>query len=328
MRKASFILFLLSTFLVLIASSGAQAQDNAYCLPPPYLSEGSPWADSVLVNLSLEEKIGQLFMVAAYSNRDEQHSLEIEQLIKENHIGGLIFMQGGPIRQANLTNRYQKASKTPLLMAMDAEWGLAMRLDSTIKYPRQMSLGAAGSEELAYSYGKEMARQLKRLGVHVSFAPVVDVNNNAKNPVIGSRSFGEDRELVSDLGIACMKGLQDGGVLANAKHFPGHGDTDKDSHQTLPVITHSRARLDSIELYPFKKMISQGLGSMMIAHLNIPALDSETSTLSSKIVTDLLRNDLAFDGLIFTDALNMNGVASYYEPGEVDLKALLAGNDI
>lgn len=328
MHKGLLHSLFLSIILVTFTVSKVKSQDNPFCLPPPCLAQSTPWADSVLTTMSLDQKIGQLFMVAAYSNRDKAHVQEIEELIANQHIGGLIFMQGGPIRQAQLTNKYQELSDTPLLLAMDAEWGLAMRLDSTVKFPRQMSLGASADEDLVYSYGQEMARQLKRLGVHVSFSPVVDVNNNAANPVIGSRSFGENRELVTNLGIACMRGLQDGGILANAKHFPGHGDTDKDSHQTLPVITHSRARLDSIELYPFKKMINQGLGSMMIAHLNIPALDTETSTLSKKIVTDLLREDLAFDGLIFTDALNMKGVASFYEPGEVDLKALLAGNDI
>ncbi|MEO0404637.1 MAG: glycoside hydrolase family 3 N-terminal domain-containing protein, partial [Bacteroidota bacterium] len=301
---------------------------EANCLPPPYLQQQSTWADSVLGSMSLEEKVGQLFMVAAYSNKEEKHARFIDGLIENQHIGGLIFMQGGPIKQALLTNRYQSKAKVPLLIAMDAEWGLAMRLDSTVRYPRQMSIGAAADESLAYSYGEEMGRQLNRLGVHVSFAPVVDVNNNPNNPVIGSRSFGENREQVALLGTALMKGLQSRNVLANAKHFPGHGDTDQDSHHTLPSISHDKARLDSIELYPFKHLIKQGLGSMMIAHLNIPALDSTTSTLSSKIIKDLLREEMAFDGLIFTDALNMKGVSSFYEPGELDLKALEAGNDI
>ncbi|MDP4586613.1 MAG: serine hydrolase, partial [Flavobacteriales bacterium] len=322
MRNSS-ILTAISIFISLVI----QAQDYR-CLPPPFLVGQHPWADSALAAMSLDEKIGQLFMVAAYSNRDEAHVLEIETLIEEQHIGGLIFMQGGPIRQANLTNRYQALSKTPLLIAMDAEWGLSMRLDSTIKYHREMSLGASRDEQLVYEYGEEMARQLKRMGVHVSFSPVVDINNNIKNPVIGSRSFGESRTLVAQLGAAYMRGLQNNHILANAKHFPGHGDTDVDSHKGLPVIQHPRSRIDSIELYPFRQLIAQGLGSMMIAHLKVPSLDSNTTTLSHEVVTRLLREELAFDGLIFTDALNMNGVASYYEPGEVDLKALLAGNDV
>ncbi|NQX91757.1 MAG: glycosyl hydrolase, partial [Flavobacteriales bacterium] len=323
--KKVFILLLLVSFAIL--DMNAQVHESN-CLPPPYLKQKSQWADSVLQSLSLEQKVGQLFMVAAYSNKDEKHAQFIDGLIENQHIGGLIFMQGGPIRQAHLTNRYQANSEVPLLIAMDAEWGLAMRLDSTVRYPRQMSIGAAADESLAYAYGQEMGRQLNSLGVHVSFSPVVDVNNNPNNPVIGSRSFGENREQVALLGTALMKGLQSMNVLANAKHFPGHGDTDQDSHLTLPSISHGISRLDSIELYPFKHMIRQGLGSMMIAHLNIPALDSTTSTLSSKIIKDLLREEMAFDGLIFTDALNMKGVSSYYQPGELDLKALEAGNDI
>lgn len=303
------------------------AQDYT-CSPPPFLKSKSAWADSLLDEMSTSEKVGQLFMVAAYSNREEAHAKQIDWLIENYHIGGLIFMQGGPVRQAHLTNRYQAKSDIPLLLAMDAEWGLAMRLDSTIRFPRQLSLGAANDENLAYAYGAEMARQLKELGVHVSFAPVVDVNNNPKNPVIGSRSFGESVDRVSHMGTAVMRGLQDNGVLANAKHFPGHGDTDKDSHKTLPTIAHDRNRLDSLELAPFKYLIKEGLGSMMVAHLNIPSMDSMTSTLSHKIINDVLREELAFDGLVFTDALNMKGVSAHYGPGQVDLMALKAGNDV
>ena len=303
------------------------AQDYT-CYPPPFLKSKSAWADSLMNEMSTSEKVGQLFMVAAYSNRDEAHAKQIDWLIENYHIGGLIFMQGGPVRQAHLTNRYQAKSVIPLLLAMDAEWGLAMRLDSTIRFPRQLSLGAANDENLSYAYGAEMARQLKELGVHVSFAPVVDVNNNPNNPVIGSRSFGESVNRVSLMGTAVMRGLQDNGVLANAKHFPGHGDTDQDSHKTLPTIGHDRDRLDTLELAPFKHLIKEGLGSMMVAHLNIPSMDSMTSTLSPKIINDILRKELAFDGLVFTDALNMKGVSAHYGPGEVDLMALKAGNDI
>ena len=298
------------------------------CYPPPFLKAKSAWADSLLDQMSTSEKVGQLFMVAAYSNRDEAHVKQIDWLIDNYHIGGLIFMQGGPVRQAHLTNRYQSKSDVPLLLAMDAEWGLAMRLDSTVRFPRQLSLGAANDESLAYAYGVEMARELKEMGVHISFAPVVDVNNNPNNPVIGSRSFGESVDRVSRMGTAVMRGLQDNGVLANAKHFPGHGDTDEDSHKTLPTIGHDRNRLDSLELEPFKYLIKEGLGSMIVAHLNIPALDSMTSTLSPKIINEVLREELAFDGLVFTDALNMKGVSAHYGPGEVDLMALKAGNDV
>jgi beta-N-acetylhexosaminidase len=299
--------------------------------PPVFLSGEHQWSDSVLSQLTLEEKIGQLFMVAAYSNGDAEHVSEIEQLIREYKIGGLIFMQGGPHRQAQLNNKFQNTSSVPLLIAMDAEWGLSMRLDSTVRFPRQMSLGAAADEQLAYDYGAYMAEEHKRMGVHVSFSPVVDVNNNADNPVIGSRAFGEEKELVSRLGSAYMRGLQDNGVLATAKHFPGHGDTDQDSHKTLPIISYTKERLDSIELAPFKRLIGEGLGGMMIAHLIVPALDtteSLASTLSIPIVTDLLRNELGFDGLIFTDALNMKGVSDFWESGELEVRALMAGNDV
>ncbi len=207
-------------------------------------------------------------MVAAWSdpNHKSYDNAGIRMLIEKYHIGGLIFMQGSPVRQAQLTNQYQKLSNVPLLLSMDAEWGLGMRLDSTISFPRQMTLGAAASDELTYEFGVEMARQLKRLGVHVSFSPVLDINNNPKNPVISNRAFGEDRELVTRRGLMYMKGLQDHHVMAVAKHFPGHGDTDTDSHKDLPVIPHSRARLDSLEFYPYRELIAKGLTGSMIAH--------------------------------------------------------------
>lgn len=290
------------------------------------------WVDSVFQSLTPEQRIGQLFMVAAYSNKDEKHAREIEDLITNNNIGGLIFFQGGPVRQALLTNRYQNVAKVPLLIAMDAEWGLGMRLpDSTMSFPKQMTLGAIQDDEAIYRMGAQIAYHCKRLGVHVNFAPVVDVNSNPANPIIGIRSFGENKENVARKGIAYMKGMQDNGVLANAKHFPGHGDTETDSHLSLPVITHSKQRLSEVELYPFRQLISEGVKSMMVAHIHIPAYDptpNMATTLSKKVVTDLLKNEMKFEGLIFTDALNMKGVSSFYKPGEVDLMALLAGNDV
>ena len=289
------------------------------------------WADSVYQSLSLDEQLGQLFMVAAFSNKGEAHAASIDRLVQQYNIGGLIFFQGGPKRQAILTNRYQKKAKVPLLLAMDAEWGLGMRLDSTMSFPKQMTLGAIQDNQLIYKMGKEIARQCRRVGMHVNFAPVVDVNVNPNNPVIGYRSFGENKYLVAEKGVAYMKGLQDGNIMANAKHFPGHGDTDKDSHYDLPLINHSKERLDSIELYPFKKLIEQGLMSIMVAHLNIPALDkskNRPSTLSKKVVTDLLRSELGFKGLTFTDAMNMHGVSKYYEAGQANSEAIKAGNDI
>ena len=238
---------------------------------PDFISQKSPWADSVHAQMSLDEKIGQLFSVAAYSNLGDEHKQEIIKTINDYHIGGLTFFQGGPHRQAKLTNAFQAASKYPLMIAIDGEWGLSMRLDSTIIYPWQMTLGAIQDDKLIYQMGLDVAAQFRRLGVHVNFGPVVDVNNNPNNPVINARSFGEDKYNVAKKGDAYMKGMQDGGLLANAKHFPGHGDTDADSHVTLPIVKHDKDRIDSIELYPFKQLIKNGVGSMMTAHLYLPA---------------------------------------------------------
>ncbi|MFN6944573.1 MAG: glycoside hydrolase family 3 N-terminal domain-containing protein [Cytophagaceae bacterium] len=289
------------------------------------------WVDSVMASLSPEERIGQLFMVAAYSNKDGKHVAEIEELVSKYNLGGLIFFQGGPHRQAVLTNRYQRLARVPLMIAMDAEWGLAMRLDSTISFPKQMTLGAIEDNRMIYKMGSEVARQCNRLGVHVNFAPVVDINSNPKNPIIGMRSFGEDKKNVSLKGVAYMKGMQDRKVIANAKHFPGHGDTGTDSHLTLPVIMHSKERLNDIELFPFRELIRDSIMSIMVAHIHVPAYDNSTNkatTLSKTVVTDLLKNEMQFKGLVFTDALNMKGVSSFYKPGEVDVLALLAGNDV
>ena len=287
--------------------------------------------DSILNNMSLDEKIGQLFMIPAYSNMGQEHEKSIEELIKNYHVGGILFFQGSPYHQVNLTNRFQDISKTPLLIAIDAECGLAMRLDSTILFPRQMTLGAIQDNNLIYQMGKQIGVQCKEMGIHMNMAPVVDINNNPKNPVINHRSFGENPKNVTTKSLMYMKGLHEQKILANAKHFPGHGDTDSDSHKTLPTIYHDKRRLDSIELYPFKVLIDSGLKSTMVAHLYVPAIDStpnKASTLSRKLVTELLQDELKFKGLIFTDGLNMRGVSAFYEKGEVDVQALLAGNDI
>ena len=301
-------------------------------LRPPFLESNThQWADSILDSLTLDQKIGQLFMVAAYSNKDQAHVNEIKKLVKDYEIGGLIFMQGTPEKQIELNNTYQSLANIPLMIAIDGEWGLPMRLKNTHLFPKQMTMGAVQYDSLIYNMGKEMALHCKRMGIHVNFAPVVDINTNPKNPIINYRSFGEDRDNVANKGIAYMKGMQHQGVLACGKHFPGHGDTDTDSHKALPVIKHDKKRLDSIELYPFKKLTQAGLGSMMVAHLYIPAYDSTkntATTLSKNVVTTLLRDSLKFEGLAFTDALNMKGVSAYFEPGVVDVKALVAGNDV
>jgi len=289
------------------------------------------WVDSIFNSLTDEQRMAQLFMVAAYSNRDEKHKEEILRLIQDYGIGGLIFFQGAPYKQAQLTNEYQSVSKVPLLIAIDGEWGLAMRLDSTIAFPHQLTLGAHTDTKQIYLMGKEIGRQCKRLGIHINFAPVADINSNPNNPVINDRSFGEDKLSVSLKALAYMEGMQSEGVMACAKHFPGHGDTDTDSHLTLPVINSDRKRLDDVELYPFKVLINNGVQSIMAAHLFIPKLDSTknlASSLSPKVVTDLLRKELGFNGIVFSDALNMKGVSGFFRPGEVELKAFQAGNDV
>ena len=319
-------------FVLVILCSGIslKAQEDHTKTPEFLQYTNSTWVDSVMKSLTPNERIAQLIMVAAYSNRGEEHRQEILELIKNQKIGGLIFFQGGPIRQVDQMNEYQAASKVPLLGAIDAEWGLGMRLDSTISYPFQMALGAIQNDSLIYKMGTEIARQIKQVGLHFNFGPVVDVNNNPDNPVINFRSFGENKYNVAEKGIEYMRGLQDGGVMATAKHFPGHGDTSTDSHLALPQINHSRARLDSLELYPFREIIKAGIGGVMVAHLDIPALDSTgvPSTLSKPIITGLLKNELNFKGLTVTDAMNMKGVTKGHSPGIVDKDAILAGNDL
>ena len=316
---------ILSFVLICFSIQGfAQSQPNFYS------KKAGNWADSVLLKMPLEEKLGQLFMVAAYSNKGEEHKKAIASLIKNEQIGGLIFMQGGPGRQAQLTNYFQSISDVPLLIGMDAEWDLAMRLDSAFKFPWAMTMGAVEDSLLIYKTGFQMGLHCKRLGVHISFSPVLDINTNPKNPIINARSFGENRERVTTHSLALMRGLQDAGTLACGKHFPGHGDTDADSHKKLPIVAHDSTRLSNVELYPYQKLINNGLASIMVAHLSVPALDASglAVSLSPKVVTGMLSNTMGFNGLIITDALNMKGVSADYAPGDVDLKAFKAGNDI
>ncbi|GAB2524144.1 glycoside hydrolase family 3 N-terminal domain-containing protein [Spirosoma aerophilum] len=281
-----------------------------------------------------EDRIAQLIMVAGYSNRRPGYEDSLITLVRTNKLGGVVMFQGGPVRQANLTNRLQANSPVPLLIAMDAEWGIAMRLDSTVRYPYQMTLGAmqgAGSDSLIYQMGANLARQARRLGMHVNFAPSVDVNNNPNNPVINFRSFGEDKYAVARKALAYMRGMQDNQLLTSLKHFPGHGDTGTDSHYDLPLIAKSRSQLDSLELYPFRELIKAGATGVMIAHLSIPALDTtrnRPSTLSPAIVTNLLKDELGFKGLIFSDAMNMKGVTKFFPSGRADELGLEAGMDV
>lgn len=288
------------------------------------------WADSVLQTMNYEEKIGQLFMAVTRSDKDENPE-EIKNLICDQHIGGVMFLRGFPTRQTVLTNEFQHLSKIKLMISIDGEWGLQMRLDSTIRFPRQMTLGAMEDDTLIYDMGKEIGRQCRRMGIHVNFAPDIDINNNPMNPVINTRSFGEVREDVARKGLLYMNGMQANGIMACGKHFPGHGNTDTDSHLALPVINQPRAEIDSVELFPFKKLFDSGLSSVMVAHLHIPSLDTtrgQASTLSKSIVDTLLQQTMGFRGLIFTDALNMKGVSAYYSPGTLEVKALQAGNDM
>ena len=291
------------------------------------------WVNAKFDALTEDERIGQLLMIRAHSDKGPSHIAEVEQLIKDYQVGGLCFFQGTPEKQAELTNRYQALSpKVPLMLSMDAEWGLGMRFKETgFSFPKQLMLGAVQDNRLLYEMGREVARQCRRLGVHINFAPVADVNNNPDNPVINTRSFGEDRYNVAAKCYMYMKGMQDGQVMACAKHFPGHGDTDVDSHYDLPTISHPINRLDSIELFPFEILSEHGIQSMMVAHLHVPALDNRTNrptTLSHATVTDLLQNNIGFDGLIFTDGLGMKGVTQHHKPGEVEAEALVAGNDV
>ncbi len=321
------LVLIVSCFVLFLNFSYEKPKDKT----PDFLALETKWVDSVFNALTPDERITQLFMIAAYSNKDIKHVRETREIIQKYNVGGLIMMQGGPLRHAKLVNYYQDKTKTPLLLSIDGEWGLAMRLDSTPRYPKQMALGAIQNDSLIYYMGKQIAKECKRVGLHVNFAPVVDVNNNPANPVIGIRSFGEDKNKVAVKAYMYMKGMQDEKVMANAKHFPGHGDTDVDSHKGLPLISHPKQRLDSLELYPFKYLFDRGLASVMVAHLNVPALDTTKnlpSTLSPKIVTDLLKKEMGFEGLVFTDALNMKGASDYFTPGVIDVKALQAGNDV
>ena len=334
MKKIS-LLLLISVLLIFIKSTHAQTKPEFLRLN----ATQQAWVDSVFKSLTPDERIAQLIMVAATS--DTRRSLidtarsnpaYVTKLIQENKVGGVVFFQGGPMPQAQLTNYYQSISKVPLLVAMDAEWGLAMRIDSTVRYPYQMTLGAIqGHDDLIFEMGAQLARQMKRLGVHINFAPVADVNNNPNNPVINFRSFGENKYRVAEKALAYMKGMQYNGLLTSAKHFPGHGDTGTDSHYDLPLIPKTLAQLDSLELYPFKELIDNGLAGTMIAHLSIPALDSTPnlpSTLSKPIVTKLLQDELGFKGLIYSDAMNMKGVTKYFSDGKADAMGLEAGMDL
>jgi len=324
MKKYIFYSFAILVFI----SNLAKAQQPSYI---DLLKQEPKWVDSVFKKLSKKQKIAQMFFVRAHTNFSKAYMDSVGNVIKKEKIGGLVFFQGGPGRQAALTNKYQKLARVPLLITSDGEWGLGMRLDSVISYPYQMSLGAIQNKELIYKMGLEVAKDFRRIGMHMNLAPVVDVNNNAKNPVINYRSFGENKYNVAEKAGAYLKGMQDGGLLVSIKHFPGHGDTDVDSHYDLPQLKFTKERLDSLEIYPFKQLINEGAAGVMIAHMNIPALDATPnmpSTLSKPIVTGILKEQLGFKGIIISDAMEMKGVVKFFKDGEADVMGVIAGNDI
>ncbi|MGS2740617.1 glycoside hydrolase family 3 N-terminal domain-containing protein [Sinomicrobium sp. M5D2P17] len=289
------------------------------------------WVDSIYTKMSLKEKIGQLFMVDIFPEKGEKQVERVEKLIREYHVGGIIFFKGHPYEQALLTNKFQAMSKVPLMVGMDAEWGLSMRLDSTFAYPWNMTLGAVKNNKLIEQAGYQIGKHARRLGVHINFAPDIDINTNPENPIIGNRSFGEDKYNVADKGAAFARGMRNAGILACGKHFPGHGDTQTDSHKTLPIISFSKTRISNVELFPYNRLISENLESVMVAHLDVPALESRSgypSSISKNIITGLLKEELGFEGLIFTDALNMKGASDFTVPGDIDLAAFMAGNDM
>lgn len=324
MKRISFILLALA----IVCRSFAQ-QENPFF----HWKEDKAcvdWVNKTYEALSVEERIAQCYMLSAHIDSLKE-MLKVEALVKDGRAGGIIFFKGQPTNQAYWTNRLQAQARVPLMIGLDAEWGLGMRLDSVPVFPHQLTLGAVSDNSLIRRMGLEIGRECKRIGINVDFAPVVDINNNPLNPVINDRSFGEDKMKVAVKGVEYSDGLQNMNVLACAKHFPGHGDTDKDSHKTLPTVKKSLEQLENFEFYPFKVMIANGVGSMMVAHLNIPALDTTpniTTSLSQKVVTDLLKTKMGFEGLVFSDALNMKGVTSLYAKGTVDSIAFMAGTDI
>ncbi|MAU62815.1 MAG: beta-N-acetylglucosaminidase [Flavobacteriaceae bacterium] len=289
------------------------------------------WVDSVYNSLTIDQKIGQLFTIWVASKEGSEKMNEISEIIKKNHLGGLIFSLGNLKDQAIAANKFQSVSKVPLLIGMDAEWGIGMRLDDAFSFPFNMTLGAIEDDSLVYEVGKRIGLHAKRLGVHINFAPVTDINTNPQNPIIGSRSFGEDKLNVTKKSLAYLKGMQSEGIMGSAKHFPGHGDTSKDSHKTLPIINFSSKRIHDIELYPYKELIKNNLSAVMVAHMEVPSLErlpKLPSTLSKNIVTKILKKKLKFKGLVITDAMDMKGVVDFNKDESADVSALLAGNDI
>lgn len=326
-------LLIIGSLLLTLASfaQGFSEDDAVYPLVAENAAAQQQWVNTLYEHMSLEEKVGQLFIAQVFSNASQRDIDYVKSLVKNYHIGGIIFSKGGPVRQAKLTNRLQALAKVPLLMSQDAEWGLAMRLDSTYAFPWNMTLGAIEDNHLIERTGAQIAKHIKRMGMQMDYTPDVDININPQNPIIGNRSFGENKERVTQKGLAFIKGMQGEQVLTSAKHFPGHGDTDVDSHKELPVLNFTKERLEQIELYPYKALIPEGLSGVMVGHLNVPAYDSDKgrpASLSFPIITGILKEKLKFKGLIMTDALDMKGVTNADNPGQTGLDAFMAGNDL
>lgn len=327
MKKLFFNFLLITIFLNTNLSAQYQPKD----LSEADRKKAQDWVDRTYNSLSQDEKIGQLFIVALYTNKDEGHIDQVRNIVINDKIGGLILMQDDAAREINLVNEFQQKSKVPLMIGMDAEWGLYQRIAAAYKFPWAMTLGAIQDKDLIYQMAGKIAEDCKRMGINWDFAPVVDVNTNPNNPIIGNRSFGSEVFNVTQSALSYANGLQDNNILAAIKHFPGHGDTSTDSHLDLPVVSHSLERLNDIELAPFKSLMNKGIGGVMVAHLYVPSLEPAKgipASISKNIITGLLKEKLGYKGLIITDALNMGAVANKYKPGELDALAFKAGNDI
>ena len=327
--KIKFSFFLIVLFCFNFVSINAQYQPKN--ISAADLQKAHQWVDKTYTSLSQDEKLGQLFIVALYTNKDEAHINSVRNIILYDKIGGLILMQDDAAREINLVNEFQQKSKIPLMIGMDAEWGVYQRIAAAHKFPWAMTLGAIQDKSLLTEMAAKIAEDCKRMGINWDFAPVVDVNTNPNNPIIGNRSFGSEVQNVINSALAYSNGLQDNNILAAIKHFPGHGDTDKDSHLDLPIVSHSLKRLNEIEIAPFKALMDKGIGGVMVAHLYVPALEKTKgipASISKNIITGILKDQLGYKGLIITDALNMGAVANKFKAGELDAMAFAAGNDI
>ena len=321
----------LSLLIIIFISQLYSAQYQPKNISNSDIKKANDWVDKTYNSLSQDEKLGQLFIVALYTNKGEEFINQIRNIVKNEKIGGLILMQDDAAREINLVNEFQSQSKVPLMIGMDAEWGVFQRIAKAHKYPWAITLGSIQDKNLITEMSAKIAEDCKRMGINWDFAPVVDVNTNPNNPIIGNRSFGSEVNNVVNSALAYSNGLQDNRILAAIKHFPGHGDTDKDSHLDLPVVPHNLERLEKIEIAPFKALMNKGIGGVMVAHLYVPSLENEKgipASVSKKIVTGLLKEKLGYKGLIITDALNMGAVANKFKAGELDAMAFKAGNDL